>query len=189
MYEIRDCSSGKGIFAKEKILKGTKIIIESPFLLVLNNQPFSSNTWKMTEMALWSNIDLTKYSMTKWELDDNDREDVLKLMKSFGKTQEEILTIYWKLATNNLTLVAGGNAMYDNLSFVNHSCDPNSKPVEIENHVKNLISTREILEGEEICIPYTVFSQKLPADIRKQIISAYHGFSCKCVKCETNTIC
>ena len=91
------------------------------------------------------------------------------------------------MATANLTIEeSGGAAIYDKLSFINHSCSPNARMVENVENVENkeLWATRYIQAGEEVTMSYVKLPLlSLPGIHRRHILKLVYGFDCKCTLC------
>ena len=84
-----------------------------------------------------------------------------------------------------------GMAMFTLACCMNHSCDPNVRvawcnnpgaPIEIE-----LVSLREIEEGEELCFSY--ISTDIDSLDERRLALIDYGFWCECARCmrEENT--
>ncbi|CAG9859514.1 unnamed protein product [Phyllotreta striolata] len=79
-----------------------------------------------------------------------------------------------------------GVALYSLQSACNHSCSPNAEPQFPYNHRVSLTATRDIEEGEEICISYLdeCFLERSRHSRRKELMRNYL-FVCRCSKCES----
>lgn len=79
-----------------------------------------------------------------------------------------------------------GSALYSIESKANHSCVPNAQATfPHSNHVVQLIATRDISCGEEICISYLddcLLSRSRHS--RQKELRENYLFNCACQKCE-----
>ena len=82
-----------------------------------------------------------------------------------------------------------GKGIYAHLSFLNHSCEPNSRLqiADIQSGRQALYATKNIEKGEEIVIDYFANSvlclSLLDVESRQKLISTYCNFDCTCMKC------
>ncbi|KAL8533784.1 hypothetical protein ACS0TY_009975 [Phlomoides rotata] len=82
--------------------------------------------------------------------------------------------------------VLGKNADYQGVglwilaSFINHSCDPNTRRVHIGDHVV-VHAARDVKAGEELCFAY--FDVLSPLNNRREMANNW-GFRCKCKRCK-----
>jgi len=73
-----------------------------------------------------------------------------------------------------------GSAMYPSASYFNHSCDPNVAKLR-EGRVVRFVTSRDVQEGEELCISYGHTERKL--EERKKDLKEWWGFDCHCSRC------
>ena len=80
-----------------------------------------------------------------------------------------------------------GCAIFDKLSQVNHSCDPNSVIIfESSEPVASLKSLRNIGEREDVTVSYV--SPLLPALERQAILQNEYNIKCDCIRCRSDAI-
>jgi SET domain-containing protein len=185
MYKISETKEcGRGLFSSRIIPKSTIIIEEAPRIMAQNPGPYNTCVWSLTEQALRSNLDLSKYhkNMLLHTWDQKDQESLDLLSKEFETSR--ILDTYWTLVTNNM-IINGGSGFYPLLSLTNHSCFSNCSIQHFPNGNIAIVSKRKIFKGEEITIPYAVFADdNIPTEDRKGYLFSTYGFDCKCGKCE-----
>jgi len=81
-----------------------------------------------------------------------------------------------------------GEALFHQVSRINHSCDPNAA-FELswsheENNVVNCIRAQKAIEkGEEICISYVPIGSQLSVTERRRQLNKHWGFDCDCSRC------
>jgi len=73
-----------------------------------------------------------------------------------------------------------GSAMYPSASYFNHSCDPNVEKVR-EGRVVRFVTSRDVQEGEELCISYGHTEREL--EERRKVLKEWWGFDCDCSRC------
>ena len=77
-----------------------------------------------------------------------------------------------------------GNALFPTVaSIMNHSCDPNSTPVVI-NQTQVTVATRAIREGEEINHIYQGHYGDTPLAKRRETLQRMFHFECHCLACQ-----
>ncbi|CAD2220016.1 SET and MYND domain-containing protein [Angomonas deanei] len=110
----------------------------------------------------------------------------ISLASAFNQTHlfmEEVLSLFALVQTNEF-LLSGGMAVYQCLSLLNHSCQPNCKVVS-SNGASNtqLIALKDIREGEQLFIDYNAaLMSPLSYEDRKSLCAQRH-FECYCPKC------
>lgn len=138
------------------------------------------------------------------ELNKRDRR-ILKLIAAKTKLAESrVKAIYNIVVTYNLnTSFLGfldGQVLYgeravicETLSFINHSCLPNTYRPECKSHEEftrqieeALVAIRKIEAGEEITWSY---GGELPTELQKrqQLLHTNFGFWCSCERCQTES--
>ena len=71
--------------------------------------------------------------------------------------------------------------MVPSLSFFNHSCQYNAAIQVAIGLQFTAVATRDIAEGEEVCICYVDASQ--PGEVRRAELRRVFWFDCTCPKC------
>lgn len=80
-----------------------------------------------------------------------------------------------------------GGRIYERLSRINHSCDPNAVVVEGESHdadVSVLKAACDIAIGDEICISYLGKFVYAGYPLRQRLLREDKHFACRCVRCQ-----
>ena len=77
--------------------------------------------------------------------------------------------------------------VYSHLSYMNHSCMPNSSRGSIGD-VMLLHAQRDIAKGEEICIAYAGHRSEAPYDQRQSTTEVIWGFNCPCLLCQLEAL-
>lgn len=82
--------------------------------------------------------------------------------------------------------------MFPLLSFVNHSCVPNVRVVDVvpcdeleASSSKLLVALRDLAPGEEVTFSYSYvkWDVEAPASVRMEFLRDTHGFTCACPAC------
>ncbi|GMH52293.1 hypothetical protein TrST_g7439 [Triparma strigata] len=127
-------------------------------------------------------------------------DDYLKgVMKGLGEVYSLVTSKHPRFVEDNMAMVMGrvrlnqigfenehGNcgAVFDTLSYVNHSCVPNSEIEWEESGNWTLRSVREINEGEEVTFDYLGGGKDLGVAKRRQLLEEMWGFKCNCEACQ-----
>lgn len=74
-------------------------------------------------------------------------------------------------------------AIYDILSYFNHSCDPNVSHFIDDNNITHCVTAKEIQEGEQLFIDYLMNESELSSGERRRILEETWHFQCRCRKC------
>lgn len=100
--------------------------------------------------------------------------------------------MYTIVVALNLTCIPTSHidvGLYDRLSYLNHSCDPNAVLLDTDHAgTKALVALRPIAEDDEVAFAYmkTVLGPTFPAlsrRLRRRLLLDVHGFVCVCPKC------
>jgi hypothetical protein len=111
---------------------------------------------------------------------------------SISTIQEEVGDVFTKVRKVEQKRV--GLALFSSASACNHDCRPNAAvrwklaeaydilahPVTIE-----IVTTRNIKGGEELCISYGPLAGKLSRDKRQAVLSKSYCFRCQCKECSS----
>ncbi|KAG5982535.1 hypothetical protein E4U55_001755 [Claviceps digitariae] len=170
LYNITDVpGKGRGLTARFKIPKGTRILVEKPLVMVPAVQPPSGPTleWQIANQLR----QLSKAKVKRF----------LSLHNNFrGARVHPFIGI---VKTNALPCGPGSltGAVYPTLCLVNHSCRPNchhSWNSELQHEAIHAI--RDIAAGEEITIGYL---QNGSHQERAKSLKDSFGFDCTCEIC------
>lgn len=190
---------GQGLFAVQDISKGTRIISESPFILLdQSSVPFAMFCGIVQDLG----DDISKLDELTFNenlLDDDEPHNLLDQIREEGAEVEEddledpdvyvMMERYAKFYTNSAEIKSNGRYMgaglFLSFSRLNHSCVPNAfsnwNP-SIER--QTVQAARDIAAGEQIFFSYlgregTFKSQKE----RAAMIEKFWGFECGCSDC------
>ena len=88
------------------------------------------------------------------------------------------------ITTNAVAVANGGAALYDHLSFINHSCKPNVIWMEpTKEEIRDVLVCRRIKEGEEIVADYCYTGDISTREERMAEIMEMRRFVCSCDLC------
>jgi len=87
------------------------------------------------------------------------------------------------LVTSTIGNVPFCRAFFPLLSLFNHDCNPNCKYYYLGNGVIQLITTKEVKKGEELCFDYQENSCLIPFSLRKETLAMNFAFDCHCPSC------
>lgn len=176
---------GLGVIATSSIKCGDLLLEEAP-LLIFQKQSFDVLFGDLQDVL----VDDTSFD--HWE------ESLTETLQS--KCDEEVRAQFWDLAdtccakdktalgiarTNAIGLSDESAGLFLLLSRFNHSCKPNvHNSWQEDRGVQVLKATRDISEGEELCISYLSFLN-LCAPTRERLgeLSDRFGFDCLCEAC------
>ena len=94
-------------------------------------------------------------------------------------------TVCETLVTNDYTLCKPfdiGLGLYPTQSLLNHSCNPNTEAIYIDNRCQ-IRATKNISAGEEVTIDYGPVFYLQPKEERQAILKHQYFFDCKCEAC------
>ncbi|KAK6336449.1 hypothetical protein TWF696_002002 [Orbilia brochopaga] len=169
LYTIQEIpNKGRGLVAATAIVKGTRILCESPLFTV----PRQENSQKRLRNSISKKIAA---------LPEEHRQAFYSLHSSFKDEASRELGI---VRTNALPLgadAAGGGIFLD-ACRINHSCNPNAKNTWNENLQKITIhASRDIAKGEEITIFY--LAARRNRSVRQRELQTSFRFTCSCDLC------
>ena len=176
---------GLGVVATAPIKQGDLLLEEAP-LLTFQNQSFQVLLGDLQEVLF------DRASFDHWE------QSLTETLQS--NCSEEVRSKFWDLAdvccksdktalgiarTNAIGLSDDSAGLFLLLSRFNHSCNPNVYNTwQEDTGVQVLRATRDIAEGEELCISYLSFLQLCaPRHERLGELSDRFGFDCLCGVC------
>ncbi|KAI4954379.1 hypothetical protein J4E91_002092 [Alternaria rosae] len=166
MYDVQTIpGKGRGLVARSDIPEGTRILSEKPLLMIPNNM---SNEQLEARLAQ----DLKA-------LDKNQQRQYFSLHNSY--TGKHVLGGIFK--TNSMACGSdlSAIAIFPTISFINHSCLPNSHYNWNDSMgMQTIHVTRDLSAGEEISICYTDSGS---ASVRQAYLKKHFGFDCLCAIC------
>lgn len=200
MIEVRPAGDmGQGLFAVVDIIRGTRIIAESPYILLEQvSQPFAMFCGLVQDLG--NDISkLDELTFNEKLLDDEEPHNLLDQIREEGAEVDEddledpdvyvMLERYAKFYTNSAEIKSNGKyvgaGLFLRFSRMNHSCVPNAfsnwNPKIGQQTVQ---AARDIKAGEQIFFSYlgregTFKSQQE----RASMISKFWGFECGCNDC------
>ena len=166
LYDVRKIpGKGRGLVARSDIPEGTRILSEKPLLMIPNNM---SNEQLEARLAR----DLKA-------LDKSQQRHFFSLHNSY--TDKYVLGGIFK--TNSMACGSdlSAIAIFPTISFINHSCLPNSHYNWNDTMgMQTIHVTRDLRAGEEITICYTDSGS---ASVRQAYLKKHFGFDCSCAIC------
>lgn len=100
-----------------------------------------------------------------------------------ARGEREIADLMRAVLLNSIGTPGGGNAVYSTLSRINHSCRPNAAFRVRPDGLAEVVASRPIAAGEEICVSYLPDRNLLvPASQRAKLLANW-GFKCGCPRC------
>jgi hypothetical protein len=208
MYEIK-CAGAKGfgVFAKQLIPRGTRIFSEPPLISLRQDQDASAILTAARSIAIRDRVKLLKLSTTisrelslirwihviyynlKQTVFDirNSREWTLPGVRTL-KEQHRIVSVFRNNAFNLDSLSKFRQAVFNQISRLNHSCVPNAQGnFKDELGVFNVHATRLIKAGEEVTLNYLP-EHSTPRALRQNQLQSTYNFTCSCAACSLSTI-
>jgi len=174
-FEVRALEGrGMGAVASRHIHRGERILEEKPVLVV----PAISNS---SQLASWG----PKIEARLKEMNLNDRHAFWELADSHLGSDGQASAV-GIVRTNGLPIEDGTDAgslgVYLTVSRFNHSCNHNvNNSWQPDMGMEVLHATRDIEEGEELCITYIDFFQ--PREARQIELERVFKFRCNCEAC------
>jgi hypothetical protein len=167
LFEIREIpGKGKGMVAAVDIPKGTRIIAEEPLILI------AGGPGEIMEARAKREYD--RLSPRKRAIFDS-------LHVAHPDSPNKLMAVF---DTNSLPAGLINGAVYENISMINHSCNPNGYHSWNANIQKETIhATRDIPKGEEITITYGI-DESLLRDSRRVRLKRLFAFDCMCTHCD-----
>lgn len=156
--------------------------------------PFScyGEILQLKGFASESNMDkarrIARYIMQIPEFNGMDLQHLRRLI--FHLAHRHTSTIEMNAFSEQKTVSEGGICtryfIYDALSRLNHSCDPNIQHFTDDNDVTNCIVIRQIKSGEQCFINYLGGMEFETTEMRQNYIKKHWNFECKCEKCSAH---
>jgi SET domain-containing protein len=197
-FTIKNSKHGQGLFSTKEIKKGDFILEEKPFAEAEMTPDSSMACWKITKVILESKelLEMTlelaaTQAFCEDEMKDNFNKVFLNNLSQFYP-RENVEAVFGRVITNNLNS-NNMQSMYRLFSRINHSCKPNCTIFTDETGKKYLIAKRDIVNDEELTIPYIGvnsscgeidISDIVPVEVRQQELWRLYKFVCKCEECE-----
>jgi hypothetical protein len=211
LWEVRSTASkGLGVFARLPIPRGTRIFSEPPLLALRTDQDSSHiyssarllpvvdrkgllelSTYVTRELNIIRWIQALRYTMAEAWTKAVSRQPKQQLKGSEGegtglKEHVQVLSVF----RNNAFHFGGeggiSQAVFRNISRINHSCVPNSQG---NFHVGmgrfNVHATRDIAANEEVTVSYLPEHGAL-RESRMEKLRVGYGFECGCRACDMN---
>lgn len=196
---------GRGIFAAKDIPAGTRILSETPLIMVPGNPwrgTLTENIATFCEVARQTDPDNlapleTLLSDESDELDPQTSEIVQKWFEeNYPKAADFVLdyyvpkysrlfSVYQRYAVRLRQEDAGG--VFDQYSLINHSCSPNAHAFydhTKERHQVHL--TRDVKDGDQIFVSYNRFQALPRAERQAEHRLKGHKFVCNCALCTSD---
>ncbi|KAL1956436.1 hypothetical protein VTO42DRAFT_7323 [Malbranchea cinnamomea] len=169
LYVVREVPGrGLGCFAKTRIPKGTRILVEAPLLTL----PKFATDLESVERALLKDLK----SLSK-----QDQHAFFSLHNAHKGRDSPVIGI---TKTNAIPFGSSGasGGIFPRAARINHSCMPNCQNVWNQNLGKLTIHAfKDIEEGEEITIAYVDAMEYY--DTRRERLEEAFGFKCDCEIC------
>lgn len=131
---------------------------------------------------------ITKYIMQIPEFTGMDSQHFRRLI--FHVAHRHASTIELNAFSEQQTVSKGGicrrYSIYDALSRLNNSCDPNIHHLTDANDITNSIVIRRIKSGEQCFINYLGKMEFESTEMRQNFIKTHWNFECKCEKCSSH---
>lgn len=166
LYDVQTIpGKGRGLVARSDIPEGTRILSEKPLLMIPNNM---SNEQLEARLAQ----DLKA-------LDKNQQRQYFSLHNSYNGKH-----VFGGIFKTN-SMACGSDlsavAIFPTISFINHSCLPNSYYNWNDSMgMQTIHVTRDLSAAEEISICYTDSGS---TSIRQAYLKKHFGFDCSCEIC------
>lgn len=157
----------RGVFAKRDVKKGQ---------VIGRFQPLS--TFKATD-KIESSLQIGAWTTLMYDRLKTINIEGLKILEQvwglYPRLHFSLEVFFKKLSVNCYKTLSGGFALYKTLSYVNHSCRPNSI-----NSDGTFLALRNISKGDEIVTSYSNLED--PTERRKFLLDKY-DFLCRCTEC------
>lgn len=204
MYEIKHAGAkGFGVFANQLIPRGTRIFSERPLIALRQDQDASDIILAARLVSRQDQVELLKLStaisrrlsLIRWVhvVYYSFRQTFLDIRSKLGwtmpspgslKKNHKIISIFRNNAFDLGGLSKFRQAVFHQISRLNHSCLPNAQANFDEPlGVFNVHSTREIKSGEELTLNYLP-DHSAPRDSRQSRLQGTYNFACACPACD-----
>jgi hypothetical protein len=200
MYQVIERSGrGKVVIATKDLLPGQLLMDEAPLFVyplplprepsaaICGNDPAGLQS---TFFATVSADDKIKYldlfgptdSLFGKALRRQCRQAGLHTVMSEAEL-EETIRIYCILRLNSFTEENGGSAVYNDITRLSHSCQPNCRTYEKDTR-RVLRATTAVKTGEELTISYVPERNWEPTHVRRYQYALSKDFTCHCPRCD-----
>lgn len=192
MYEIRPSpGKGLGVFATENIKAGTRIMAESPLLIVDHEhylkQEIEAEFEKLSEENKKRYFELSSnhgQDPTAWprrgiheDAPEDERQRIIEQHEARVAAEPSIISIFQTCCMEMGT----GAAIFCECARINHSCCPNAFFAWNKRlHKETIHAIKDIKEGEEITICYC---DPLHDTVSRKWALKHYGFECDCPAC------
>jgi hypothetical protein len=162
---------GHGLFAVDRVAKGTLILSESPFFTLPGYQP----------------------TLPK-DIPEPVTQLLMRLASNRGanhpKNNPDLQTVFLEYA-----FVFGGDAsnpqtaLFELASFINHSCTPNSMTFTGDDQKKNFVALDDIEAGDEITFSYILLDDGYNRQKHRDMLLSQrsNSFKCGCMLCQESS--
>lgn len=193
--------NSRQLIATQRIDQNEVVFTDTPIASALiRNLTFPTAPWEIVSQILatksiqdiFNKLDL---HVTKFQWDSEDADIVNRLSQQYKIPEYKIQKIYFSACTNNANFLdeygnIAGYGIFPILSFVNHSCNSNSKITSGDASKKELILTslRVIEPGESITWSYIDSRSgftKMDMITRKILLQTHYNFNCICERCRS----
>lgn len=174
------------------------ILTERPLVFALQGEHPGGHAWALVDKILSSTSLMEAYyswrlkaSKTVYDAADTGVEK--ELARKHRRTREMVRSLYYSVATNNITCVNADEGLesyglYRLLSRVNHSCEPNAQVATLDARGQEmaLIASKPIATGDAITWSYMGTNQNFLSgsyeERNLQLFNQYR-FVCRCERC------
>lgn len=197
-YCCQDCQMAdwkKGHKKECKVFKGLEIILgNEPDGIVAMGVKMFIQIEELKNMELKKVLDdMVHFPIEKRPWYDDLKTSISLTMKYLERQydaskREEYVTYVEKFLINGtcvmsdrLKIFAQGYKLLANKAKFNHSCEPNLMAISNSAKGDQLITTRKVKAGEELC--YSYVSLLKPVKERRKRLKEFYNFDCKCPRC------
>lgn len=210
LYRVGKSSHGKALFATRNLPAGTRVAVETAWLvgednwkLVVNflvGQISQNSQISQGQPVLPSMVQvLEQYHRSNTVLrvwDHADQMNLATIAKHFDLSEEQIKQLLDAMATNCLCTNAlqpcgcvpqpRRLGMFNILSKVNHACNPNCEIVNLvgKPDLLVLVTNQAVQADQELSIAYMNFPTTTNTKQRREQLYNEHGFVCNCADCQ-----
>jgi len=205
MYEVRHAGvKGFGLFATRAIPKGSRILAERPLLSVKSESEVFATTRSLSQEDREALLQLSispirkssvlGWTQAAWQATRQALSEGLKFAQRDSKAaarlptfqsiteHPEVLNVF---RNNNFDLGGGKQAVFLEISRINHACVPNAQGNFNSNLEQFAIhAIRDITTDEEITLGYLAEHGALKESRQSRLLSNY-GFLCDCPACDS----
>ncbi|RMY49548.1 hypothetical protein D0865_07420 [Hortaea werneckii] len=207
MYQIRHTAAkGLGVFATRNIPRGTRILAEKPVILVKSERDVYNAFRSLHEQDRNELMQLSVSSQRRsnilgwaeglWHASQQALSGGLVVVHGDGQTKTRLpdinsITEYPAVLNvfrnNNFDIGNGTQAIFKDISRLNHACIPNAQGNFNANLDRFTIhALRPISEDEEITLSYLA-EHGASRSARQNRLQSNYGFPCDCPACDTTT--